>query len=53
MLCDKKIADEGNGEINTDDFKKSFADGRTDIIYLNQLLKSNCDYVLEGDYGKY
>jgi len=53
MICDKGIADEATGEIDAEDFKKSFLDGRTDIKYLNQLLKSNCNYVLEKDYGKY
>jgi hypothetical protein len=39
--------------IRMEELRKSFLDGRNNLEYFHQLLKPNCDYVLEGNYGKY
>ena len=53
MLLDKGLVDKETHMIKMFELRKSFADGTNNLEYLHQLLKPNCDYVLEGNYGKY
>ena len=53
MILDKGQVDKETQMIKMDSLRKSFADGTNNLEFLHQLLKPNCDYVLEGNYGKY